>query len=1337
MANWVNRIALGAAVVILAPVTARLAVGPGGTQATPSEDRRPATAPAGTAAAAVAAAAAAHLAPTTPLAARASSANWAQLDFDHALCGFLELYAHGVEKGDGSCEQPAAGSVEVMIAVLPDPMHTHLALRFDRAVDDLQNAAQDLSWTFDRAWMPWSAAGYSAAGRYSDRALDTAMLSGREAEPGLILFRASSLLQKPLVVLVVGDTPTSGVNQEQFNQAVERWRWFRTAAASCVPGTTCQPGQRLMILGPTFTGSADSMNTLLDSNFTHEERCHKNALRIVLVSGTMTSFSKLDNFIVKCDDSKRVWQTAAFSFAADFTYAHAHLLSFLDKRLQHADQGIADLSEEESAFGQESNLLRDTYTDLQRLDHRLERESDEAQKLKFRIEIERDESSFLLWLKLSGEDPDSYLSDPALSSHIGLLASMRKLKSQPRHGRLYHFVFPRGISILRKAYEQNSILGFGSGGANSNNPRTELRLNFAEDARDDDTVPAFAGLQGAASMESRMAEIAAALEREKISVVLLSATDVLDDIFVAKYLQTHAPSVTIVIQDADLLFLRGGSETALDGVYVLSPYPLIPRNRTWTLSDWSGRALPSLPPSQGDQGTVNAVRYLLCGAGPMGFNPALAPASCGWRVREHFSSQYLPVAEYEPPFSIPKGWRTYPDDYKLQPPLWLSVIGHGSFQPVTLVDFDEHDNNLSASGEFNLPRLGKVKEDAKGNEEDLGDTAGPRGIAGEPLVQLKLLVLLTGVLSLLHLALCVRARLDRSFAWTYASADAAPWRARVLIHIGINLTAICALSFMLSHDAPSFHLSHPWLNAAIIIIQCGLVAGSGLAAWRSGGSLELQRHRTAAIVIASVFAALFTVGCDRWLWTVFAPTAANFAERNFFFYRSAYPLSGASPTLPLMLLLAALVVWMRGRLGKMVFFGCRIPRLPSSAALDLAGAALHPFSGRELRCPSDDRVHDLNTLLSSPFCNWKKRIWNKQKLLLAALSVASVTFTLLLPDSFGVNSLASTRFDSLIGALAFVVTIGIVHNLLVSWKAWSLLREAVLLPLKQSPLRWGFNWVRGFSWKRLWTSPHGFSLEAQLEYVMRNVEADRRGKMPKDEGNSGVPTPVTTAYRELLREYGDTKELEWERGWRRWWGLSKRESAWADKVAQKLNALSTALARESERRITNLSALWRLDNGPLTGLEAERGYHNVEVPKTEEALSRMADEEFVAMVYLSYIRSVLVQIRNRIATSAVLYMMLLWALTGYPWMNRHRIFLLMCSLVALLGIVAVRIYSEMQRDDVLSRTTSSEPGKLDGEFVRKILSVVGIPLLTLIASQFPEFGSAVFSWVEPGFSALR
>jgi hypothetical protein len=65
------------------------------------------------------------------------------------------------------------------------------------------------------------------------------------------------------------------------------------------------------------------------------------------------------------------------------------------------------------------------------------------------------------------------------------------------------------------------------------------------------------------------------------------------------------------------------------------------------------------------------------------------------------------------------------------------------------------------------------------------------------------------------------------------------------------------------------------------------------------------------------------------------------------------------------------------------------------------------------------------------------------------------------------------------------------------------------------------------------------------------------------------------------------------------------------------------------------------------------------------------------------------------------------------------------------------VFSQMHRDPILSRTTSTEPGKLDIGFYQKLISVLGVPIIGLLASQFPEISSFLFSWLEPSLQTLK
>jgi hypothetical protein len=86
-----------------------------------------------------------------------------------AKTGLLDLRGHldetGVEKelrcDSGLIERwgfPAeAGpaNVTAIIAIVPDPVHTHLALAFDRTVDAILQAATDNNYVSSYYWLPW------------------------------------------------------------------------------------------------------------------------------------------------------------------------------------------------------------------------------------------------------------------------------------------------------------------------------------------------------------------------------------------------------------------------------------------------------------------------------------------------------------------------------------------------------------------------------------------------------------------------------------------------------------------------------------------------------------------------------------------------------------------------------------------------------------------------------------------------------------------------------------------------------------------------------------------------------------------------------------------------------------------------------------------------------------------------------------------------------------------------------------------------------------------------------------------------------------------------------
>lgn len=1318
MSRWNISLVAGAALLAAAPFAARYASAPA-----PAPDK-PAAAVSQSPPKRATAAAPRAGKPDTDCPTEACVTAQAQAELQKNICGFLKEYAGASGKGPpepyclhgpgGRSDTIAAGHAKVVLGILPDPVHTHLGLRFDRAIDSVQGALQRVGWTFDHSWLPWENRSYASPERFNDRLLDESLRRARDATPGVLLFRRTRPNDPgpPLVLLLVGDRPTSGVNPQQFRNAVGIWKTFAPYNTPADPARDrdtpniypyCGAETHLAILGPTFSGSGQSLKHLLDQEL--KSLYTRRRVRVSISSGTVSADDQLDSLETAVDQCGDGLHVEPKSFNIDFRYSTRHLVDYLLTR--NPSGNIMELVEAESTFGSIAEYN----------DPGPQIKDDTRQLARYHCEPNstRDECTGL-------ED------DIRRLNNVAKYLTQRSATDQgDDRVRILHF--PREISRLRKAYEQNGIVNFTS---SSSGPRTELSFSFGTDTRDDDTVPLFSGSQADVAMETQMAQIASLLQGDHISTVILSATDVLDEIFVARYLAQHTPDLTVIIQDSDLLFLRQGSDSVMNEIYVATPWPLIEKNQRWSSPFGQEQQLSIVHPSLSDEGIYNAAQYLLCDPDFTNrSDPAILGTPCGPDIRKGHTNG-ITLDEYQPPIQMPPSSSL---DLKEEPPLWLSVIEHGQFDPVSLIDVDNEAHQLPESSPFNLPRLFEAEAGADGK------STRPRGVAEWTSLSSKMVATGIMLLLVLHGAACMLSRLHRPFAWSYALADKEQHRVRILLQAVLPLLAIPALSLLLIPPMPYFSVQSPGfeiylklIQAVAVIVACigpamYLLTSSELAAW-----LEHLRRgsrpprlplpillRMAACLLALVAGLVLVYECHHHLWSAVAPGVRTPAEHVFFLYRSASLLCGSSPALTLLLLLAAIAVWFQRLFSRLVFFGNRIPQVPNGCT--------------DLRCPDQHWLQPLTDLLSG-----RNRVTS---LFVLAVSVLLVVLMLLqatpgssepigslrsaldwITEPRGPRSLAHSHFDTMVGWLTAIVATLVVHDLFMAFTIWTRLSELCLIPLKQSPLRWGFTWIKGFSWRRILTSTQNLTPEQTFDYLMRLVQANER-----PEGD-----PMATARFNALRVryYQSPKNL-----------------AWVNDVSSAIGDLHCAIAHAGETRLKKLRVLWASDIGPVTGAgtgvadEPDRGLHLLQPLKEvkddhrEDFLKRMASEEFVALIYLSYIRMVLVQIRNRILTAACLYVLLLWSLTSYPWMNRHAILLALSALLALISVVSFHIYSQMHRDHILSRTTETEPGKLDGGFVERLLPVVGIPLLTLIASQFPEVSNFVFSWLEPSLSKMH
>lgn len=123
-----------------------------------------------------------------------------------------------------------APQIATVIAIVPDPIHTHLSLGFDRTVQVLLQAAADNGYLSSYYWLPWRADQNS--GKASETSLDKVpgRPSNRGRQPGLIILKhnsdprgdvsPSSSFYAVTYVFLVAETPTEGIDGYEFQSAI-------------------------------------------------------------------------------------------------------------------------------------------------------------------------------------------------------------------------------------------------------------------------------------------------------------------------------------------------------------------------------------------------------------------------------------------------------------------------------------------------------------------------------------------------------------------------------------------------------------------------------------------------------------------------------------------------------------------------------------------------------------------------------------------------------------------------------------------------------------------------------------------------------------------------------------------------------------------------------------------------------------------------------------------------------------------------------------------------------------------------------------------------------------
>lgn len=1173
--------------------------------------------------------------------------------------------------------------IELMVAMVPDPVHTHLSLQFDRALEAIQQAAQDEKYTYDSSWLPWKNQSTEYAG-LADQKLAAQEAARRELCPGIILFRRNMNLASPgacapnggqsrpagtiyecgLLVFVVGEEPTSGMNVNQWLNALH---WVHDHPQMD------RRDRPLRILGPTFSGSMPSIVRAVDELGDNRSLFTS----ILLYSGRIRGCS-----------SWRWLQTQLRATAnpspglpvriADFQENDSILIDrfyrYLEDRGHHISE-VAILSEDETAYGG----LPDA----------------------------------------SGPSTPSNpaaAADQAAVDQSGMVRATPASSCDPQYPSNdlpVHLYYPRDISAVRSAYQEQSIFTPDT----TSEPHVVLRPESGSSAHHDtDTIEPFSGPNMALTQEAQLYGIVNTLRTHSIRFVVLRSTNSLDYLFLTRFLHRAYPAAYIVTMGTDLLFGREIDSTEFRGVIALSSYPLLPRGQDWTRqTDYLLQHAHRVFGSYTMEGDYLAMRYLITDPSPEPGEP---------QPYVHRNKADLP--DYSPPFwnSSSRVWdsrnQVWYSNLKAapfrQPSTWMAVIGRDGYWPLSVLT---KLSIYSTKARFsNLAQIEKPKD-------DLTKLPVPNRLTLSSTWKFccALAVLAVGI----HFFACRFARHHQHLGICMQFTPMAGERGRALIALG--WTVVCSMLFLIF--MASLRL-WSWLTgldrAWVVLLGTAAIASCILAvitmqSWRvSNAPADQGKHPTGRIQaraadssfgwVALMFALLiFFIAA---LWRIFGYWDPE-SDGVTIAYRSIYLTSGVAPVVSLMLMLTGLYWWFWQNLVGLSLHGGGRPVLPRKNCMN-------PGLGRI----SDDMAAEIEaTAVPFPDPAGRNRWLYLFPMLLVIGQAAVLQKPWSQPLDLLLHSLENTSFNWTLHILFGIALYLVFLECAQLFSTWLLFRR-LLLALNRLPLRRTFAALEGLSMGSLrglsdTSSRVRYQIFSHLMESLLHLRNALQSFELRDCGNPAVRQALTAAWEQEL-------------------SFVQKCNVGLDLAVVNDNdvrAARKAFSRCARQILTDLLIpAWLEESASLDLGQGEDG-GGKKPPALSENRAVKGAEEFVCIFYVGYLQNLLARMRTMVLSMAGLFAAIALSVAFYPYTPRPTIALALTLLLGFIAAVVGVVYAGLDRDATLSHITNTKPGSLGAPFWIRIISFAGVPALSLIVAQFPEITDFVTSWIQPSLNAIK
>jgi hypothetical protein len=1212
-------------------------------------------------------------------------------------------------------------NVQFVLALLPDPIHTQLSLSFDRGIETIQQAAQEQGYDFDRATMPWDNAEHPESTDFVKREQEAQASAAREVFPGLMIFRPTKNARDPaghgaLFVFVIGEAPTGGINKKQFanalaiiceiqdcpgNASAER---THLASAQTEPPNSQEQGP-LLILGPSATGSLYSLKRNLDLN-----QKVIGSKRVIIFSGTLRATGP------RCWFQTNEAENVRF---LPFQDGENHVIKkFLDyaKVRGYQTGEVSILSENETAYG---------------------------------------------------EYP---AAGPPFSPFPGCVDSPtgpRDADDQPQT-----IQFPRGVSRFRAAY-QKQVGRLTQSQDSGGEQRPVLPLSLEESGSEDDSVTSYAKIQTPLSQEAVMLGIISRLHQRHPKLIVLRASDPVDALFLMRYLRQNYPQGRVVVTAPDLLFARD-DDGLLHGVLAINAYSLAPTSDRY-LSAPQNAPKPSSErafPSSSERGVYNAMVALLAirqnaDVGDALFANLAAP-----------DSRDLPVAPYLS-YGGFADWRATnycatplkPDDIAqncrdsaFAPGLWVSILGRDGYWMAADLPRDSD----SALHQIN-PALAPKTSDADASTpaaQNRGPHTPKSWIFAYSLTLLLLFFqtylictgsLLSGSEIKARYSIVEDPGRTRSVAEDECSKGLFIHRRRRARLLAWPAAALAAIALLLAgvRYALVEQQEGDVLTFFLLLLPLCFVFAAARHIYQRRGEPAVAAALVGGLLLLAAGTFVPCIGPLHWITSVTA-------------YRGVHLTSGVSPLLPFLLLIAAVCGLSWYELYSLAFTDCRSPRLPS---VKDASAAYYRVS--------EEYVEDLRRVAMS--LSIPKSVFLPILCFLTPLALLTIDFHYPHP----VQTIEGSAYDWAYALTLFLwlfLFLGCLSRLIVVWND----SRRFLSGLDTLPLRNAFKCLQDFSWTLIW-SPSGSALRDSFKFVSREIENLRHFRnairccKPEDgpplseetvqkvetemEATFTILQAVQDKYKEAMAEREASEFSEVFAKMTRIRRLTESQEP-SGKVAapeqppaggkdshrkedpskvapslgapppvessNKLAALMDSFAKLQLQLAKTAAVVLKELLQPLWGKVISPVAS--QVPRdlaTKKGACQLVAEEYVALVYASFLASLLLRMRSVVMEAIAIYFFIVLSISSYPFEPNPAMFSLAVILILVMGIVIGYVYSQMHRDPALSRLTSTTEGERGLDFWMQLLGAGAIPVLSLLAAQFPTVSHILISLLQP------